>query len=215
MRCMLTAILSAFVASGSVQAQDKPALPAPDADGWITLFNGTDLSGWQGDMNVWRVVDGYISGKIDKIGYNTFLVCPHAFSDFELELKFWLVESKGNSGVQYRSELKDPAKWVVGGYQADIGKGWWGALYEERGRGILVKPTPEGAAAAKADGWNQYVIKAEGNHLTQIVNGIKTVDLEDTDEKKRRSEGILALQYHAPGNFEIRFKDIRIRPIKK
>ncbi|HYE99225.1 MAG TPA: DUF1080 domain-containing protein [Planctomycetota bacterium] len=210
MRCIL-----AIVFSASLAAQDKPALPAPDADGWISLFNGKDLTGWQGDMNVWRVVDGYISGKIDKIGYNTFLVCPHSFSDFELELKFWLVESKGNSGIQYRSEVKDPAKWVVGGYQADIGKGWWGALYEERGRGVLVKPTPEGAKAAKADDWNQYVIRAEGSRLTQIVNGVKTVDFEDTDEKKRKSDGILALQYHAPGNFEIRFKDIRIRPLKK
>ena len=47
------------------------------------------------------------------------------------------------------------------------------------------------------------------------LNGVVSVDFDDTDEKKRASEGVIALQYHAPGNFEIRFKDIRIKPIKK
>ncbi|HEX7899071.1 MAG TPA: DUF1080 domain-containing protein [Planctomycetota bacterium] len=195
-------------------AQEKAPLPAPDADGWISLFNGKDLTGWQGDPTIWRVVDGYIQGKVDKIGYNTFLVHDHAFSNFVLEAKFILPKG-GNSGIQYRSKVTDPAKWVVGGYQADIGGGYWGILYEERGRGILVKPVAEVVPTIKMDEWNTFVITADGSKLKQVVNGVTTVDWDDTDEKKRAAEGVLALQYHAPGNFEIKFKDIRIKPIKK
>ena len=195
-------------------AQDKPALPAPDADGWISLFNGKDLTGWSGDPSIWRVVDGYIQGKVDKIGYNTFLVYAHPFSDFVLEAKFILPKG-GNSGIQYRSKVTDPAKWVVGGYQADIGAGYWGILYEERGRGILVKPVKEVEATIKTEEWNSFVISAEGSKLKQVVNGVTTVDFDDADEKKRSLDGILALQYHAPGNFEIKFKDIRIKLLKK
>lgn len=204
------------LAVSGASAQDKPQveLPKADADGWIALFNGKDLTGWEGDKTIWRVVDGYIQGKVDKIGYNTFLVYGHPFSDFVLEAKFILPKG-GNSGIQYRSKVTDPAKWVVGGYQADIGAGYWGILYEERGRGILVKPNPEVQKTIKFDDWNTFVVTANGSKLKQEVNGVVTVDFDDTDEKKRAAEGILALQYHAPGNFEIRFKDIRIKLLKK
>ena len=207
-------VLASVLLAPAAAAQEKAPLPAPDADGWISLFNGKDLTGWSGDPSIWRVVDGFIQGKVDKIGYNTFLVYDHPFSDFVLEAKFILPKG-GNSGIQYRSKVTDPAKWVVGGYQADIGGGYWGILYEERGRGILVKPIKEVEKTIKFDDWNTFQITAEGSKLKQVVNGMTTVDLDDADEKKRSLEGILALQYHAPGNFEIRFKDIRIKPIKK
>lgn len=208
------ALAFALLAPAVVGAQDKAPLPAPDAEGWISLFNGKDLTGWQGDPAIWRVVDGYIQGKVDKVGYNTFLVHDHPVSDFVLELK-WQLPKGGNSGIQYRSKVSDPAKWVVGGYQADIGGGYWGILYEERGRGILVKPVKEVEKTIKFDDWNSYTITAQGSKVKHEINGVVTVDWDDTDEKKRAAEGVLALQYHAPGNFEIKYKDIRIKPLKK
>lgn len=202
----------------SALAQDKPALPAPDAEGWITLFNGKDLSGWEGDPNVWRVVDGYISGKAEKVGGNTFLVYGHPFSDFTLEAK-WILVKEGkfpNSGIQYRSTLKDAKKFVVHGYQADIGDGYHGALYEEGGkRGLIFKPSKEAVATVKADDWNQYVITAEGSKVKHTLNGVAVGEFDDQDEKAKRTEGVIALQYHSPGGFEIKFKDIRIKPLKK
>ena len=147
------AIALALLAAPAVgRAQDKPALPAPDAEGWITLFNGKDLSGWDGDPAVWKVVDGYISGKAEKVGGNTFLIYGHPFSDFVLEAK-WILVKEGkfpNSGIQYRSTVKDPKKHVVHGYQADIGDGYHGALYEEGGkRGLIFKPSKEAVASVK------------------------------------------------------------------
>ena len=63
-----------LLAAPLAQAQEKPPLPAPDAEGWISLFNGKDLSGWDGDPAVWRVENGYISGKAESVKGNTFLV---------------------------------------------------------------------------------------------------------------------------------------------
>jgi hypothetical protein len=213
-RAALALLLS--LAALPCRAQEKAPLPAPDAEGWISLFNGTDLGGWVGDPNVWRVENGYISGKIDVQKGNTFLVLPHEFADFTLELKCQLIRTGKfpNSGIQYRSALKNPKTWVVHGYQADIGEGWWGTLYEEGGRGVLAKASAEGAKAA-TDEWNTYVIHAKGNTVKHTINGVTAIEFEDKDETKRPSSGLLALQYHSPGGFEIRWKDIRIKPEAK
>ncbi|HYG76766.1 MAG TPA: DUF1080 domain-containing protein [Planctomycetota bacterium] len=219
---MLIMAMALLAVGLSLKAEDKPAptelpkseLPKPDADGWIVLFNGKDLTGWTGDPNIWRVVDGYISGKVDKVGYNTFLVFNYPLSNYTLEAKFILVDKKGNSGIQYRSKVHDPKKWIVGGYQADIGEGWWGALYEERGRGILFKPkTPP--KIAPENGWNQFVFTANGPNIKHEVNGEVTGEYEEKDAVKGAKEGVIALQYHSPGGFEVRFKDIRIKLLEE
>ena len=75
----------------------------------------------------------------------------------------------------------------------------------------LVEPKEEAQKAIKDD-WNQYVITAKGSKVKQEINGVVTADYDDKDEKARRMEGVIAFQYHAPGeDFEIRFKDIRIK----
>src|SRR5262245_43378700 len=199
--------------------QDKAPLPAPDAEGWITLFNGKDLTGWDGDPKAWKVENGYISGKAEKVNGNTFLICPHKFDDFVLEAKWMLIKAGKfpNSGIQYRSEIRDAKNWRIAGYQADIGDGYHGALYEEGGkRGLIIKPKKEAVATVKADDWNQYQITAQGTKVKHVLNGVEVGEFDDQDEKAKRLEGVIALQYHAPGeNFEIRFKDIRIKPTKK
>jgi hypothetical protein len=213
-RLPATAALLVFaLAAAAARGGDAP-LPAPDPDGWIALFNGKDLAGWDGDPAVWRAENGYLSGKADKVAANTFLVCKRPFADFVLEAKCMLIKggSFTKSAVQYRSRLVDPAKWVVGGYQAALGEAWWGACYEERGRGVLWGPTPEAKQAAKPyDAWNQIVIEARGPLIRQSLNGVPCGELRDTDEAKRSLSGIVALQYHAPGGFEVRFRDIRIK----
>jgi hypothetical protein len=133
--------------------------------GFKSIFNGKDLSGWEGQKQFWSVRDGAITGqtKDEKdLPANTFLVWKGAEpSNFELRLKFKLTgeneKKQANSGVQYRSRIMDPATFVVGGYQADIDGGRYiGMLYEEKGRGILMQPgqkiriSPAAAGADKA-----------------------------------------------------------------
>ena len=107
------------------------------------LFNGKDLTGWEGRKDLWSVKDGAITGQTlpDKpIKNNTFLVWEGEVADFELTFKYRIVA--GNSGMQYRSKVvsqNDETGPIVGVYQADFeaGKTYSGINYEERGRGIL------------------------------------------------------------------------------
>ena len=126
------------------------ALTAGAADvepGFTSLFNGKDLTGWEGNPKLWSGKDGVITGVTGsdadtKIKHNTFLVSTQGdVADFELRFSYRI--EKGNSGVQYRSKVQSKGDFgpIVGGYQADFeaGKTYSGILYEERGRGILAK----------------------------------------------------------------------------
>jgi type 1 glutamine amidotransferase len=201
--------------------------------GFKSLFNGKDLSGWDGDPKFWSVRDGAITGQTteqNKTPGNTFLIWRDGNVDnFELRLSFKIVG--GNSGIQYRS--KDLGNWVVGGYQGDFeaGETYSGILYEERGRGILAERgektvineggkkqvvaslgnTKDIQTAIKKEDWNDYVILAEGNQLTHIINGRVTAQVTDNDAKNRAMSGILALQLHAGPAMTVQFKNIRIR----
>ena len=118
--------------------------------GFKPIFNGKDLTGWEGKSNLWSVRDGAITGQTkseaDLPTANTFLVYKGSQpANFELRMKFKLTaqndKGQANSGVQYRSKVIDAAEFIVGGYQADIDNGRYiGMLYEERGRGILMQP---------------------------------------------------------------------------
>ncbi len=113
------------------------------------LFNGKDLTGWEGNMDLWSVQDGVITGRttVEKpAAANTFLIWKDGeVEDFELVLQFKMTPGDDkkyvNSGVQFRSKVVDPANFVVAGYQADFeyGPKYSGILYEEKGRGILAE----------------------------------------------------------------------------
>jgi len=192
----------------------QPGLPVQN--NWITLFNGEDLSDWEGDPEVWRVQDGYISGGLIQTETTFMWYKPRTFADFVLELKVWLIDNYGNAGIQYRSEVIDPETWMVKGYQADIGPGIWGNLYDEHRRDInLAMPSQDCTASLNQNDWNDYVIIADGFTLRHFLNGIECLDYTDRDTLNRSGEGIIAIQVHSPGDFEIRYKDIRIRPLNE
>lgn len=187
-----------------------------DQAGFVPLFDGKTLRGWHGDLKLWKVQDSAIVGSTDgNIPHNTFLIHEGAFSDFILKVKFRLHHHKGNSGIQFRSQEHDD--FVVSGYQADIADNqFMGILYGERtGRGIIANVTPQVKAALEKaihkDGWNQYVITAQGDHIVLEINGVKTVDMHDP---KGAKSGIIALQLHRGHNMTISFKDIQIKALK-
>lgn len=207
------------------------------AQDWVSLFNGKDLTGWEGNKDRWSVKNGAITGTTTKenpLKTNTFLIWKGGtLRDFELKLKFRM--DGGNSGVQYRSKhLEKAGDYVVGGYQADIdGGGFIGILYEERGRGILAKrgekvvidekgkkevvgtlgDAKEIIAGYKPTEWNEYHIIAKGNHLQQFLNGKQTIDVVDNQKDKAAAEGILALQLHTGPPMIIQFKDLQLKKL--
>jgi hypothetical protein len=175
-------------------------------DNAATFFNGEDLKGWSGDKKYWSVENGEIVGKSPGLNKNYFLVSDLAVGDFELSLKAKLTPNDGNSGIQFRSEAE--ANGDVKGYQADIGKGWWGKLYEEHGRALL---WDKSATKYVNEGdWNEYRIVAKGTHIQTYLNGNLCVDLDDPDGASR---GIIALQIHSGPPLEIQFKDLVLKPL--
>ncbi len=171
------------------------------------FFNGKDLTGWTGSTDLWTVAAGEIVGKSAGLKSNEFLISDYEVRDFRLTLEVRLVGNSGNSGIQFRSV---PMNGSVEGYQADIGEGWWGKLYEEHGRGLLWDKSGEGHV--KLDDWNRYEIEAIGSKVRTWINGNLCVDLDDA---KGRQAGIIALQLHSGGPTEVRFRNLAVEPIEE
>jgi hypothetical protein len=129
----------AFAASG-------PQAAPPESPGMKSLFNGKDLTGWDGDPRLWSVKDGAIRGETtaeNPAQGNTFIIWKDGvLKDFELRLCF-RCSAANNSGIQYRSkhitEGKVRNRWVVRGYQHEIRNelalpSVAGFIYDEGGR---------------------------------------------------------------------------------
>jgi putative heme-binding domain-containing protein len=136
--------------SAPPRQKEAAALPKADADGFISLFNGKDLTGWEGLEGYWSVKDGVIDGSETKDkSKQTFLILsaskadPKQFGNFEMHFKYKFATSTGNSGLQFRSKILDEKTYRVGGYQADFdGNAQYdGGFYDEAGvagkRGIM------------------------------------------------------------------------------
>jgi putative heme-binding domain-containing protein len=189
-----------------LQSPTQVAFPAGFVQGEVVIFNGKDLTDWEGDAAVWSVADGEIVGKGPQ-KKNQFLYHKTPVADFRLTLEVKLVPDGQNSGIQFRTEKL--ADGHAKGYQADVGKGWWGKLYHEHGRALLWdKP---GDQHVKADDWNSYEILAVGNRIRTAVNGNLCVDLEDAKaDPVKDMKGLIAFQVHSGGAMEVRFRNVKV-----
>lgn len=186
-----------------------------------TLFDGQSLGGWKtvnpADRNLWYVADSAITGsnKGKKIVSNTYLQTDKEYGDFELRCLFRLSgdQSTGliNSGIQYRSKVENGN---MVGYQADIGRGYWGDIYDEHRRGKLVSgDTSVLRRLLREDGWNSYIVRVKGNHHELYINGVKTCDYFETDPTIP-SKGVIAFQLHDGGVAKVEFRDIFITELQ-
>jgi len=184
------------------------------SEGWVSLFNGKDLTGW---VNVgaerWTVEDAAIHGVGVSQGYG-YLMTDKNFKDFELALRF-KCETSGNSGVFYRTSFKPGTADVAEGYQFEIDRTLMhhtGGIYTAR-RGWIVWPSPENELVVKPNDWNDYVLTVQGNHHRARLNGVQMIDF--TDPFNEVDDGAIALQLHAGGQANMRFKDIYIRDLSR
>lgn len=217
MKHLLVSTLLA-VSSISCSSQENPEA-AKEAEP-ITLFNGKDLTGWKAvnpaNAKYWSVIDGVItcSNGDKKMPTNTYLATVKNYENFEFKCKFRLSGDHKtgliNSGLQYRSNIHGTK---IIGYQADIGKGYWGDIYDEHRRGLLLKADTKALFKDfKEDGWNTYTIRCQGDHHQLFINGHKTADY--TEKKKGiPSTGVIALQLHSGGVAKMEYKDITIRTL--
>jgi hypothetical protein len=155
-------------------------LPAiAEEAGFRPLFDGKTFAGWEGDTKIFRIEDGSIKGGTldQRIARNEFLCTNEEYGDFELRLKFKLLGEGVNGGVQIRSR-RIPNHHEVKGYQADLGDGWWGSLYDESRRNKILAAADAALVdkVLKRDDWNDYTIRCQGRRIQLSVNGQPTVD---------------------------------------
>src|SRR6266853_242649 len=184
----------------------------------VPLFDGKTFDGWEGDTaKTWRIEDGAIVGGTlaEKVPHNEFLATTKSFGNFELRLKFKLIGTEGfiNGGVQFRSQ-RIANHFEMIGYQADMGEGYYGSLYDEsRRKKTLAAPDKELIEKTlKKDDWNDYRIRCEGRHIQLWINGVQTVDYTEPDEGIEQT-GFIAVQIHGGGKAEAWYKDIVIEEL--
>ena len=204
----LLALLPLTTTSGQAPKNPQP----------VAIFDCKTFAGWEGNLAIFRIQGGAIVGgsMTDKIARNEFLCTTKTYGDFELRLKFKLLGGdSANAGVQFRTK-RIPNNHEVSGYQADMGAGWWGGLYDESRRNkTLIGPDPEKMKqVVKPTEWNEYVIRAEGTHIRLWINGVQTVDYVEPDASIE-PRGVICPQIHAGPPSEAWYKDITIVDLTK
>ena len=183
-------------------------------EGFKSMFDGKTLDGWEGNLKMFRVEDGAIvAGNLkSKIPHNEFLCSKKEYGDFELRLKVKAIGKGVNAGIQFRSK-RVPNHHEVSGFQADVGKAWWGKLYDESRRNKMLAGEGEDNSKLVKDGeWNDYVIRCKGNHIQLFLNGTKTVDYTEKDPEIA-TKGVIGLQIHGGPPSEAWYKDISIKTL--
>jgi len=181
------------------------------------LFDGKTFKGWEGNEKFFRIEKGAVVGGNlkSRIPRNEFLCTKRTYKNFVLTLEVKLRGGpRANAGIQIRTK-RIPNHHEVIGYQADMGQGWWGSLYDEsRRRTMLAKADPAVIKKVlKPDDWNKYVIRCEGPRIRLYLNGTLTVDYTEKDPKIPL-EGIIGLQIHSGPPSEAWYREIRIQELK-
>ena len=209
-------------------------------EGFVPIFNGKDLSGWEGEQGFWSVEDGAITGITTPekpVKLATYLMWRGGkVADFELRFSYRI--AVGNSGVQFRSRRLE--NWDVAGYQADFDapNQWTGCLYDcnshradpnrvigPRGQKVAIDAFGKRTATAvadpaellkhvKKDGWNEYHVIARGPLVTLKINGQVMSQVIDNEKQKASASGIIAIQLHGGAPMKVQVRNLRVKHLK-
>jgi hypothetical protein len=234
-------VVSALAAPAARAQQVFPTPAGDDDTGFVSIFDGQTLAGWDGDPAYWRVENGCLVGVVTPetlLKRNSFIIWRGGTTaDFELKLDF-RVSDRGNSGVQYRSEEVAGERFALRGTQCDIDgpDKYTGQNYDERGRtflaqrGDVARVDRDGKSRivgsvggfdelAKfikhGDEWNSVHIIVRGFTFTHLVNGHVMSVVIDDDVERRRAEGLLGVQVHVGPPMKIEYRNIRIKHLPR
>jgi len=234
--CFLTIISSCNSTDTTATKEDTVAKEPVKEEGFVSIFDGKTLNGWEGDTAYWKVENGALTGQVTllkPLKTNTFLIWRGGTpADFEFKAEY-RISPEGNSGVQYRSEELKDIRYALKGYQADIDGAdtYTGQNYEERGRGFLAmrgqkaelplngKPiivdslgnSDSLKATIKKGDWNEIYIVAKGNNMKHYINGVFMSEATDNDSVNRKMSGLLGLQVHVMPSMKVEYRNLRIK----
>ena len=200
-----------------------------------SLFDGKTLQGWSApDMSYFSVEDGAITGTTT--AHNPpraqFIVWQGGeVADFELKFEFRIFGEQANSGMQFRSQVREFG--LVRGYQADMdGAGkYLGGIWDEysprgslaaRGESVVIAANGQRAVAAlpgAADllqglnlhDWNAYQITAVGPAIILRINGQVVANLVDHEVGKAAATGVLAMAVIPGDPMKVQFRNLRLK----
>ncbi len=223
-RRLALAAVAALVAVASVGR-------AADEKGFRSMFNGKDLTGWEGKPGGWWVEDGAITSQSTEekpcVKHHYLYWKGGEPADFVLRLKYKIVG--GNSGIQFRSERRP--NFDTWGYQADLEAGpqWTGCLFQHSRGGVVMRgkraviredgtrtedefaPAAELQKVVKPNDWNDYEIVADGSKVVLRINGKRMCEVDDRHAELACRKGIIGLQMHPGPPMKVQFKDLRIK----
>ncbi len=184
----------------------------------VPLFDGKSFEGWEGETNqTWRIREGVIfGGSLQGNSRNEFLATRKSFKNFHLRFEYKLVGTEGfvNGGMQFRSKRIANPPNEMSGFQADIGAGYSGCLYDEsrRNKMLAMADTNLVAQLEKPGDWNRYEVIARGADIQLLLNGQRTATWVERAEGID-AEGLIALQIHGNCKAEIAFRNITIEEL--
>ncbi|MEZ6063944.1 MAG: DUF1080 domain-containing protein [Planctomycetaceae bacterium] len=206
-----SAALTPDASGGNPLTQEPPAIPPRQGvRERINLFNGRDLSGWEGHSKYWSVKDGVIVGRNDdEVKVSTYLLTTRRFSDFRLIFRFQLAKSEMHSGIALwgRVAPEQGDRHTYAGHLVMFPSGY--GYYDLFGRkGLGVDNVDLGTRYGHQHGWNYMEILAQGNRIRHVLNGRLIADWRDP-EPNRIHEAPIGLQLHSNAEpQEVRFRDL-------
>jgi len=208
---------------------------AADEDGFVPMFNGKDLTNWEGIPGAWTVENGTITGEstakkpCKKTHYLYYTAAEPG--DFILRCEIKLLG--GNSGIQFRSQKRP--NFDTDGYQADFDatNQWTGCLYQHKRGAVVLRgkkatiakdgertetefaPAADLAKKIKDSDWNKYEIIAIGSKITLKLNNQLMCEVDDNDAKFACKQGVIAVQMHQGPPMKVQFRSLQIKILDK
>jgi putative membrane-bound dehydrogenase-like protein len=198
----------------------RAAEPPPGSGKTVALFDGRTLAGWEGDLKLWRVQDGLLTGGslAETVKQNEFLASTRDYTNFIVRFQIRLMGTNGfiNSGFQLRSQ-RVPNNSEMAGYQADYGEpAWYGCLYDESRRNRVMSASDmkmlRPALNPDPQGWNEYVIRADGPRVTTWINGVLGTDYHEADPDIP-DWGKIGIQIHGGGQALVQVRNLTVEEL--
>jgi hypothetical protein len=208
----------AKASAAATAAQSAPAA-TPDAEGFVSLFDGKSLAGWKVGENAgsFKVIDGAIvvNGDVAHLFY-VGPVANHDFKDFHFKAEVMTLPNS-NSGIYFHTKYQEKS-WPTNGFECQVNNTY--KPDPKKTGGLYAVKDVMNTAPVKDDEWFLYEIVVKGQTVTIKINGKTTTEWTQPADFKAPSNmpgrklgsGTFALQGHDPGS-TVKYRNITVKPL--